>query len=139
MPAMARRHRCDFGADRRKAFSGWIESQRPHGFWARGVAAVIDWLDNGTIAQRTRNRILGQVTDVPGGYGRKGTINANQMAAISALEPDLVKQMREILMAAKTRAEREELIVLTPLQKKWGAMLKHVATDLPRSSFPAFA
>jgi hypothetical protein len=81
----------------------------------------------------------GQVTDVPGGYGRKGTINANQMAAISALEPDLVKQMREILMAAKTRAEREELIALTPLQKKWGAMLKHVATDLPRSSFPAFA
>jgi hypothetical protein len=42
-------------------------------------------VDNSAIAQRTRNRILGHVTDVPGGYGRKGTINANQMAAISAM------------------------------------------------------
>jgi len=75
---------------------------------------MADWLDNSAIAQRTRNRILGHVTDVPGGYGRKGTINANQMAAISALEPELVKRMREILIAAKARAERSELIVLKP-------------------------
>jgi integrase len=73
---------------------------------------MADWLDNSTVAKRTRDRILGHVTDVPGGYGRKGSINANQMAAISALEPEIVKQMREILMAAKDRADRAELIVL---------------------------
>lgn len=75
---------------------------------------MAEWLDNSAIVQRTRNRILGHVSDVPGGYGRKGTINANQMAAISALEPEIVKQMREILVAAKERAERAELIVLKP-------------------------
>jgi len=79
---------------------------------------MADWLDNSTVAKRTRDRILGHVTDVPGGYGRKGSINANQMAAISALEPEIVKQMREILMAAKDRAERAELIVLKPQSKK---------------------
>jgi hypothetical protein len=79
---------------------------------------MADWLDNSAIVQRTRNRILGHVNDVPGGYGRKGTINANQMAAISALEPEIVKQMREILVAAKDRAERAELIVLKPRSGK---------------------
>jgi integrase len=79
---------------------------------------MADWLDNSAIVQRTRNRILGHVNDVPGGYGRKGTINANQMAAISALEPEIVKQMREILVAAKNRAERAELIVLKPRSGK---------------------
>lgn len=69
---------------------------------------MADWLDNSTVAKRTRDRILGHVTNVPGGYGRKGSINANQMAA---LEPEIVKQMREILVAAKTRAEKGELIV----------------------------
>jgi len=53
---------------------------------------MADWLDNSTVAKRTRDRILGHVTDVPGGYGRKGSINANQMAAISALEPEIVKR-----------------------------------------------
>ncbi len=79
---------------------------------------MADWLDNSTVAKRTRDRILGHVSDVPGGYGRKGSINADQMAAISALEPEIVKQMREILVAAKARAEREELIVLKPQSKK---------------------
>jgi integrase len=79
---------------------------------------MADWLDNSAIVQRTRNRILGHVNDVPGGYGRKGTINANQMAAISALEPEIVKQMREILVAAKDRAEKAELIVLKPRSGK---------------------
>jgi hypothetical protein len=79
---------------------------------------MADWLDNSTVAKRTRDRILGHVTDVPGGYGRKGSINADQMAAISALEPEIVKQMREILMPAKDRAERAELIVLKPQSKK---------------------
>ena len=78
---------------------------------------MADWLDNSTVAKRTRDRILGHVTDVPGGYGRKGSINANQMAAISALEPEIVKQMREILMTAKDRAESGELIVLKPRSK----------------------
>jgi hypothetical protein len=61
---------------------------------------------------------LGHVTDVPGGYGRKGSINADQMATISALEPEIVKQMREIFVAAKDRAERAELIALKPQSKK---------------------
>ena len=78
---------------------------------------MADWLDNSTVAKRTRDRILGHVTDVPGGYGRKGSINANQMAAISALEPEIVKQMREILLTAKARAERNELIVMKPQPK----------------------
>ena len=79
---------------------------------------MADWLDNSAVAKRTRDRILGHVTDVPGGYGRKGSINADQMAAISALEPEIVKQMREILVSAKDRAERTELIVLKPQSKK---------------------
>jgi hypothetical protein len=78
---------------------------------------MADWLDNSAIVQRTRNRILGHANDVPGGYGRKGTINA-QMGAISALEPEIVKQMREILVAAKDRAERAELIALKPKSGK---------------------
>ena len=85
---------------------------------------MADWLDNSTIAKRTRDRILGHVTDVPGGYGRKGSINADQMAAISALEPEIVKQMREILVAAKDRAERAELIVLKPQSKKRAGVAK---------------
>jgi integrase len=85
---------------------------------------MADWLDNSTIAKRTRDRILGHVTDVPGGYGRKGSINADQMAAISALEPEIVKQMREILMAAKDRAEGAELIVLKPQSKKRAGVVK---------------
>ena len=85
---------------------------------------MADWLDNSTVAKRTRDRILGHVTDVPGGYGRKGSINANQMAAISALEPEIVKQMREILVAAKDRAERTELIVLKPQSKRRAAIAK---------------
>ena len=85
---------------------------------------MADWLDNSTVAKRTRDRILGHVTDVPGGYGRKGSINADQMAAIAALEPEIVKLMREILVAAKDRAERAELIVLKPLSKKRTAVAK---------------
>lgn len=30
---------------------------------------MADWLDNSAVAKRTRDRILGHVTDVPGGYG----------------------------------------------------------------------
>jgi integrase len=79
---------------------------------------MADWLDNSTIAKRTRDRILGHVSDVPGNYGRKGSINANQMAAISALEPEIVTQMRVILVAARDRAEKTELIALKPQSGK---------------------
>src|SRR5674476_307504 len=79
---------------------------------------MADWLDNSTVAKRTRDRILGHVTHVPGGYGRKGSITADQMAAITALEPEIVKQMREILMAAKDRANEGVLTILKPLSKK---------------------
>jgi hypothetical protein len=52
------------------------------------------------------------------GDRRKGSINADQMAAITALEPEIVKQMREILMAAKDRANEGALTILKPLSKK---------------------
>ena len=78
-----------------------------------------DWLDNSTVAKRTReatSRMCPEVTAV--------RVRANQMAAISALEPEIVKQMREILMAAKDRAERAELIVLKPQLKKRAGVAK---------------
>lgn len=86
---------------------------------------MADWLDNSNVAKRTRDRILGHVTDVPGGYGRKSSINANQMAAITALEPEVVKQMREILMMAKDKADGGALTVLKPqARKRTGLTLK---------------
>ena len=69
-------------------------------------------------------------TTIKGRYGRKGAINANQMAAISALEPEIVKQMREILMAAKNRAESAELIVLKPRSKKRAGRSEEVGISL---------
>jgi hypothetical protein len=51
---------------------------------------------------------------VAGRYGRKSKIDPEQIAAIEKLEPGVVKTMREILMAAKGKAGRGELIVLKP-------------------------
>jgi hypothetical protein len=65
--------------------AGLIDEARLTLYATRHLMA--DWLDNSTVAKRTRDRILGHVTDVPGGYGRKGSINADQMAAIAAPEP----------------------------------------------------
>lgn len=48
---------------------------------------MADWLDSGTVAQRTRDRILGHVSDVRGRDGRKGSLSSEQSAAIEALEP----------------------------------------------------
>jgi integrase len=73
---------------------------------------MADWLDNEGIAQRTRDRILGHARDVRGRYGRKGVLDPQIAAKIEALEPPLVKQMREILLTAKSRADAGELIVL---------------------------
>ena len=73
-----------------------------------------DWLDAAGVAQRTRDRILGHASAVAGRYGRKSKIDPEQIAAIEKLEPGVVKTMREILMAAKGKAGRGELIVLKP-------------------------
>lgn len=73
---------------------------------------MADWLDNEAIAQRTRDRILGHAGDVRGRYGRNGILDPQIAAKIEALEPVVVKQMREILLAAKSRADTGELIVL---------------------------
>ncbi|RQH06898.1 hypothetical protein EHH60_30150 [Bradyrhizobium sp. RP6] len=73
---------------------------------------MADWLDNEAIAQRTRDRILGHASDVRGRYGRKGILDPQIAAKIEALEPPVVKQMREILLAAKNRADAGELTVL---------------------------
>jgi integrase len=75
---------------------------------------MADWLDAAGIAQRTRDRILGHVSGVPGRYGKKGMFSPAQVAAIEALEPPVVKAMRTILMAAKAKADRGELVVLKP-------------------------
>ncbi|CUT13658.1 MULTISPECIES: site-specific integrase [Bradyrhizobium] len=73
---------------------------------------MADWLDNEAIAQRTRDRILGHASDVRGRYGRKGVLDPQVAAKIEALEPPIVKTMREILLAAKNRADARELIAL---------------------------
>ncbi len=73
---------------------------------------MADWLDNGAIAQRTRDRILGHASDVRGRYGRKGILDPEIAAKIEALEPPVIKQMRTILLAAKSKADDSELTVL---------------------------
>jgi integrase len=73
---------------------------------------MADWLDNEAIAQRTRDRILGHASDVRGRYGRKGILDPQIAAKIEALEPPVIKQMRETLLAAKNRADSRELTVL---------------------------
>ncbi|HEX7853992.1 MAG TPA: hypothetical protein VF503_09875 [Sphingobium sp.] len=78
---------------------------------------MADWLDSGTVAQRTRDRILGHVSDVRGRYGRKGSLSSEQSAAIEALEPEVVKKMRKLLMKTKDRARNGELVVLKPWTK----------------------
>jgi integrase len=71
-----------------------------------------DILDNEAIAQRTRDRILGHAGDVRRRYGRKGILDPEVAARIEALEPPVVKSAREILLGAKAKADRGELIVL---------------------------
>jgi hypothetical protein len=75
---------------------------------------MADWLDSGTVAQRTRDRILGHVSDVRGRYGRKGSLSSEQSAAIEALEPGVIKKMRKLLMEAKDKADHGELVILRP-------------------------
>jgi integrase len=71
-----------------------------------------DLLDNEAIAQRTRDRILGHAGDVSRRYGRKGILNPAVASLIEAIEPPVIKAAREILLGAKARADRGELIVL---------------------------
>lgn len=73
---------------------------------------MADWLDNEAIAQRTRDRILGHASDVRGRYGRKGILDPQIAAKIEALEPPVIKQMRDILLAAKNCADAGALTVL---------------------------
>jgi integrase len=73
---------------------------------------MADWLDSDGIAQRTRDRILGHASDVRGRYGRKGILDPQIAAKIEALEPAVIKLMREILLVAKDRADAGELTVL---------------------------
>ena len=73
---------------------------------------MADWLDNEAIAQRTRDRILGHASDVRGRYGRNGVLDPQIAAKIEALEPPVIKQMREILLAAKSLSDKGQLVVL---------------------------
>lgn len=47
-----------------------------------------------------------------GRYGRNGILDPQIAVKIEALEPPVTKQMREILLAAKNRADSGELTVL---------------------------
>ena len=82
---------------------------------------VAEWLDNAGVAQRTRERILGHASGVPGGYGRKGMLDPAQVAAIHAADPPVIQQMREILLPAKRRADRGQLAALKPWLTARGA------------------
>ena len=75
---------------------------------------MADWLDAAGIAQRTRDRILGHVSGVPGRYGKKRMFSPEQVAAIEAIEPPVVKTIRTILIEAKEKADRGELVILKP-------------------------
>lgn len=71
-----------------------------------------DILDSNTVAQRTRDRILGHVGDVRGRYGRKGVLDPTVAAQIEALEPPVMRTVRELLLDAKKKADVGELRVL---------------------------
>jgi integrase len=71
-----------------------------------------DILDSNTVAQRTRDRILGHVGDVRGRYGRKGVLDPTVAAQIEALEPPVMRKVRELLLDAKKKADVGELRVL---------------------------
>jgi hypothetical protein len=47
-----------------------------------------------------------------GRYGRKGILDPQIAAKIEALEPPVIKQMRDILLATKNRADAGELTTL---------------------------
>jgi hypothetical protein len=78
---------------------------------------MADWLDNDAIAQRTRDRILGHASDVRGRYGRKGILDPQVVAKIEALEPPVIKQMREILLGARKRSDAGELTILKTYER----------------------
>jgi integrase len=71
-----------------------------------------DILDNEAIAQRTRDRILGHAGDVRRSYGRKGILDPAVAERIEKLEPPVIKEARKILLDAKSKADRGELIVI---------------------------
>jgi integrase len=73
---------------------------------------MADWLDSEGIAQRTPDRILGHASGVRGRYGRKGILDPQIAARIEALEPQVIKDARKILITAKNRADCGELVVL---------------------------
>jgi hypothetical protein len=64
------------------------------------------------IAAQAARLILGHVSDVRGRYGRKGILDPLIAAKIEALEPPVIKQMREILLAAKNRVDAGGLSLL---------------------------
>lgn len=73
----------------------------------------LSWFTFDGIAQRTRDRIiLGHASGVRGRYGRKGILDPQIAAKIEALEPPVIKQMRETLLTAKNRADAGELTML---------------------------
>ena len=73
---------------------------------------MAELLDNDAIAQRTRDRILGHAGDARRRYGRNGVLDPKVAAIITSLEPPVIKAAREILLGAKEKADRGELIVL---------------------------
>ena len=75
----------------------------------RVVCPQAAWLSGraGRRVCRAFQLLLGQFN-----YGRKGILDPKIAAKIEQLEPQVIKQMREILLAAKNRADAGQLIVL---------------------------
>lgn len=73
---------------------------------------MAELLDNDAIAQRTRDRILGHAGDARRRYGRNGVLDPKVAALIASIEPPVIKAAREILLAAKEKADRGELTLL---------------------------
>jgi len=80
---------------------------------------LADLLDDGTVPQRLRNRVLGHrdkksTANAADEYGSKGLPTAAQALMIINLDTPIIRRIREILLAAKRRAENGELAVLDP-------------------------
>jgi hypothetical protein len=73
---------------------------------------MADWLDNEAIAQRTRDRIKNTFAAVASTDVAGVPEDAQIAARIEALEPPVIKQTRDILLAAKSRADAGQLTLL---------------------------
>lgn len=77
---------------------------------------MADMIDQLRLPQRTRDRVLGHshAANAAGNYGRKGLLSTSELREITGIETPLIEAMRGILMLAKERADRGELVLIRP-------------------------